>query len=98
MSLVARQAALGGADLAAEDIAELLTTVGGRIRFMRLAAGFSQVALAAKVHVTQPAISQYEKNRWLPNPDVQVDIAEALGTTRDFLFSRGPAVVGQAVA
>lgn len=63
------------------------TTIGGRIRMLRLAAGWSQETLATKVHVSQPAVAQWESNKWVPGRQSQFLLAEALGTTRQFLFA-----------
>lgn len=68
-----------------------LESPGQRIRFLRLAHDLSQEALAARVYATQPAVSQWENDLWLPNKQTQVLLSEALGTTRSFLF-------GEAVA
>lgn len=61
-------------------------TPGGRIRMMRQAKGLTQEALASQVYVTQAAVAQWETNRWLPSRQSQYLLAEALGTTRHFLF------------
>ena len=63
-----------------------LSTPGKRLRLMRKAKGWSQETLAAKVYATQPAVSQWENDLWLPAMATQVLLAEALGTTRHFLF------------
>lgn len=63
-----------------------LGTPGARIRFLRLALGLTQKVLAAKVYSTQPAISQWESDLWLPSRQTQVLLAEALNTSRSFLF------------
>lgn len=63
-----------------------LDTPGQRIRFLRTRLGMSQEGLAGKVYVTQPAISQWENDIWLPGRQSQVLLAEALNTTRSFLF------------
>lgn len=62
------------------------TTVGGRIRFLREAKGWTQEVLAKHVHVSQPAVAQWETNKWLPGRQSQFLLAEALGVTRAFLF------------
>lgn len=63
-----------------------LATPGQRLRFLRETHGLTQKALAAKVYTTQPAVSQWERDRWLPGKQAQVLLAEALNTTRSFLF------------
>jgi transcriptional regulator with XRE-family HTH domain len=67
-------------------IHESLSTPGGRIRLLRTAKGWTQVTLASKVHSSQPAVSQWEKDRWLPEPYMRKQLAEILGTTQTFLF------------
>lgn len=63
-----------------------LTTPGARIRFLRTALGLKQSQLANKVFATQPSISQWENDLWVPHRATQVLLAEALNTTRLFLF------------
>jgi transcriptional regulator with XRE-family HTH domain len=66
--------------------AEDLATPGKRIRLMRRSKGWSQQTLASKVYATQPAVSQWENDLWLPAMRTQVLLAEALDCTRHFLF------------
>lgn len=68
-----------------------LSTPGARIKFLRLAKEMSQEALAKQVFTSQPAVSMWENDVWLPSPQSQRLLAEALGSTRGFLF-------GEAVA
>ena len=63
-----------------------LDTPGRRIRFMRQAKEWNQATLASKVGTSQPAISQWENDLWLPTKMFQTQLAEVLGTTRAFLF------------
>jgi transcriptional regulator with XRE-family HTH domain len=63
-----------------------LETTGQRIRFLRTAKGWSQETLAAKVYVSQPAVSQWEQDEIVPARQSQHLLAEALSTTRMFLF------------
>lgn len=63
-----------------------LATPGARIRFLRRALGLKQSQLANKVYATQPAVSQWETDTWVPHRATQVLLAEALNTTRTFLF------------
>lgn len=63
-----------------------LATPGARIRFLRRALGLSQKQLAAKVYSTQPSVSQWEHDLWLPTRQTQVLLAEALNCQRLFLF------------
>lgn len=77
-------------DLSPDEIAKLMATPGGRIRFMRLTKGETQTAIAKAVHVTQPMVSQWERDEWLPSVEAQHALAEHFGTTRTFLFGDSP--------
>lgn len=85
--------ALLGGEISPDEIAEMMKTPGGRIRFMRLTRGMKQTALAETVHTTQASISLYESNARRPGPLMQLALAEALGTTREFLFPSGQRAV-----
>lgn len=61
-------------------------TPGHRIRTLRQSQSLTQADLAKKVHATQPAVAHWEADRWLPSPQSQALIAEALGVPRMFLF------------
>lgn len=63
-----------------------LQTPASRIRWLREAKGWSQETLASKVFVSQVAVSHWENGARLPTKQSQVLLAEALGTTRHFLF------------
>lgn len=63
-----------------------LASPGRRIKFLRQGRGMTQLTLAAKTYVTQPAVSQWESGKYVPDRATQDLIAEALGTTRTFLF------------
>lgn len=63
-----------------------LTRMGDRLRVLRQMQGLTQVALAAKVFVSQPTLSCWENGRFPPSRSHQFDIADALGTTRSMLF------------
>ena len=60
--------------------------IGQRIRTLRELLDMTQGALASKVHVTQPAVSQWENGQTLPTLPVQFAIADHLRTTRSRLF------------
>lgn len=60
--------------------------IGQRIRTLRELLDMTQGALAAKVHVTQPAVSQWESGQTLPTLPLQFTVADALRTTRSRLF------------
>lgn len=60
--------------------------IGRRIMTLRTMLQMTQGALAAKVHVTQPAVSQWESGATIPNRPTQFRIADALMTSRSLLF------------
>lgn len=59
---------------------------GERIRKSRKAKGLSQEQLARKLHVTQGAVSQWEKELTRPDFDLLDALAEALDTTVSYLL------------
>ena len=59
---------------------------GERIRKQRKDKGMSQEQLARKLHVTQGAVSQWEKELTRPDFDLLDALAEALGTTVAYLL------------
>lgn len=63
-----------------------LDTPGQRIRFLRRSRDLTQETLARQVFTTQPTVARWEKDEFLPGKQAQVLIAEALGTSRLFLF------------
>lgn len=70
---------------AAADVA-VRRAVGARITTARELLGLTQWALARKVYVTQPAVSQWERGKKLPSLAMQHAIADVLRTTRTRLF------------
>lgn len=71
---------------------EELSTPGKRIRFLRNSKEMTQETLARKVFVTQGAVAHWEADKTLPARPTQVLVADALGTTRVFLFEDTAAV------
>jgi transcriptional regulator with XRE-family HTH domain len=65
---------------------EARAAAGRRIAMARELLGLTQGALASKVYVTQPAVSQWERGLTLPALAMQHAIADALRTTRSRLF------------
>lgn len=63
-----------------------MDTPGARIRFLRLAKGWSQETLAAKVMVSQPAVAQWEADTYVPGRQSQALLADHLDVSRTFLF------------
>lgn len=60
--------------------------IGERITSLRMAHGITQVELAKRCYVTQPAVSQWEKGRTMPNASTQFLVADALRVNRSVLF------------
>ena len=60
--------------------------LGERIRILRKKKGYSQEQLARKLHVTQGAVSQWEKNITTPAADQLKSLAEIFDTTVDSLL------------
>ena len=56
---------------------------GERIRTLRKEKGYSQIQVAQKLHVSQSAISQWEKDITTPSPDQLVALAQIFETTVD---------------
>jgi transcriptional regulator with XRE-family HTH domain len=70
-----------------EAEASIRRAVGERLAAVREMNGMTQGALAGKVYVTQPAVSQWERGHTLPSLSMQHRIADALKVQRSFLFS-----------
>ena len=69
---------------------------GARLRDLRLSREMSQVELARRIGRHQTTIGPYERDEYAPSRDIVERLAEALGTTPEYLaFGRlqGPSVV-----
>jgi Zn-dependent peptidase ImmA (M78 family)/transcriptional regulator with XRE-family HTH domain len=62
-----------------------MSTLGEVIQTARRAHGLTQADLASAVEVSQAALSRYEQDLRVPEPDVLPRIAEALGVTLRFI-------------
>ena len=62
-----------------------VSTLGGRIKNKRIAAGMTQENLAELMYVKHGLISQYENNVVQPSLDMLQDIAKHLETTVGYL-------------
>jgi len=58
-------------------------TLGQRIARLRKEKGYTQVELAEKIGIIQVLISDYERDKLRPHPEVIVRFAQALGVTTD---------------
>ena len=61
-------------------------TLGQRLARFRKARGFTQVELAEHIGIIQSIVSDYERDRLRPHPDMLVRFAIALGTSTDELL------------
>lgn len=61
---------------------------GKKVRELRERAGIDQPALAARVGISQPAMSYIETGKRNPNPALTLRIAEALGVTFEDITDR----------
>ena len=66
---------------------KLQQRVTNRLRETRIAAGLSQGDLAQSAGVTRQALYAIEKNQYLPGTEVALQLAHALGTSVEDLFS-----------
>ncbi len=62
-----------------------IPTIGERIRLARKRAGLNQAALAERLGVTQPAVANWESGVHDPRRVVLAKLADALGTSLDWL-------------
>lgn len=62
-----------------------VSTLGGRIKQKRIAAGLTQENLAELMYVKHGLISQYENNAVMPSVDKLQEIAKYLETTVGYL-------------
>ena len=85
-----------------------IVKLGARIRHFRKARKLTMAELSAQIHVSQPAISQWETGRDCPSSHMMVKLLKALKITTDDLFAEtevptsnvesGPAQVGSVPA
>lgn len=66
-------------------------TFGELVRLVRLVQGVSQTALAARIGVTQPVVSKWEKGTSAPQEETVRRVADALGVA--FIMSAAQAAV-----
>lgn len=69
------------------------SVVGERIRMLRESRQLTQQGLAHLLHVTQPAISQWEMGKRTPPKSMQFALADVFQTERSWLFAE---VLGRA--
>jgi transcriptional regulator with XRE-family HTH domain len=66
-------------------------TFGGRLKNLRKQKRWSQKELAAKVEIRFQQLNKYESGLNLPPAEMLIKLADALGTTVDFLLTGNPA-------
>jgi transcriptional regulator with XRE-family HTH domain len=65
----------------------MIMTIGDRIKVLRKEQKLTQSDLAAKVDLSYIQIGRYEQQKSKPSSDVVRKLADALGTTADFLMN-----------
>jgi len=65
-----------------------MTTLGERIRELRIEKGMSQTYLGKLIKVGKTTISNYETGYSSPDTETLSRLADALGTTSDYLLGR----------
>lgn len=74
------------------------TTLAERIHKARIAHRLSQHELAAKVEVTNQAVSAWETGKARPSIDLLVKLADLFQVTLDWLMGRKPTTAPEAMA
>ena len=64
---------------------------GGRIKEKRKEKGLTQAGLAALIGVDKSTVYRWEAGKQAPESGAAVSLAEALGTTSDYLLGKAPA-------
>ena len=59
--------------------------IGSRIKFLRTCEGLTQRELAAKLHIGNSTLSQYESGDRVPSIEMQRTLAHHFGVSLDFL-------------
>lgn len=71
-------------------IPETVSTIGGRVRWLRKHRGYKQASLAALVGITQGTLSLIETDKTaIPAGDTVAALCKALRTTPDFIIAGG---------
>jgi len=59
---------------------------GQKLQMLRQQAGMSQDALAERLGVSRQAVSRWERDETMPDPDKIVTLADLFGVTTDYLL------------
>lgn len=65
-------------------------TFGEKLQRLRQKAGLSQDTLAERLTVSRQAVSRWERDETMPEPDKIVALADLFGVTTDYLLRRQP--------
>ena len=68
--------------------------IGGYIRHLRKAAGYTQKDIAEKLGVSCQAVSKWENGDALPDTGLLLDLCDMLNTTADKLLNGGSVLLG----
>ena len=63
-----------------------VSTIGGRLRKLRKDASYSQEELAARLHLSQHALSKYENNKLNMSLDIIMAVSKVFNTTPTYLL------------
>ena len=66
-------------------------TFGEKLQRLRARKGLSQDALAELLDVSRQAVSKWERDETMPDPDKIVVLADLFGVTTDYLLGRSDA-------
>ncbi|MBP5406173.1 helix-turn-helix transcriptional regulator [bacterium] len=61
---------------------------GDRVKQVREAHNYSQVQLAAILHVSRQTVSNWENNNIMPSIEMLIKLADLFGVSTDFLLER----------
>ena len=61
-------------------------TFGQKLQMLRQRAGMSQDVLAERMGVSRQAVSRWERDETMPDPDKIVVLADLFGVTTDYLL------------
>ena len=70
-----------------------MTYSGNRIKELRLAMGWTQQDLAAKLKTTKQAVSQYERGVRTPDVETLVALGDVINLSTDYLTGRSDVTV-----
>jgi transcriptional regulator with XRE-family HTH domain len=74
-------------ELSAMEREEILKAFGTRLKELRKQKGWTQKELAAKVDIRFSQLNKYESGLHAPPPEKLIELADALGTTVDYLLT-----------